>query len=143
MRWVMPGRLLVEEERCTGCTSCVLTCSFAKEGFFSFSRSRIRILRDQEFADFRPRVCVQCAEAHCISACPVGALSRDGATGAIVLDERACIGCRKCVEACPYGGVAFDEEREKPLICDLCGGEPACVEVCRFPEAIRYQEVGG
>lgn len=139
----MPGRLVVEEEKCTGCTGCMLACSFAKDLVFSLTRSRIRVLRDQEHADFRPRVCIQCEEAPCIQACPVGALSRDGATGAIRLDEEACIGCRRCVEACPYGGVGFDEETQKPLICDLCGGSPACVEACRFPQAIRYQEVGG
>ena len=136
----MTGRLIVEEERCTGCTGCMLACSLAKEGTFSLSLSRINVLRNEEVADFRPRVCVQCLEAPCIVVCPVNALSRDTQTGAIHLDQETCIGCQQCVDACPYDGVRFDHSRGMPLICDLCGGSPSCVEACRFPQAIRYEK---
>ncbi len=139
----MLKRLQIYEDRCTGCTSCQLVCSFAKEEYFSPALSRIMVDVQQEQARFRPRVCIQCAEAPCIETCPVGALSRDEATRAIRLDKGVCIGCRRCVEACPYAGVGFDEEQGLPLICDLCGGEPACVDVCRFPQAIRYAEEEG
>lgn len=99
--------------------------------------------KSEELADFRPRVCVQCAEAPCITVCPVNALSRNDDNPAIVLDVELCIGCRNCVEACPYEGCFFDETGNRPLICDLCGGDPACVEACRFPQAIRYERDEG
>ena len=137
----MVGRLTVDETRCTGCMGCVLACSFAKEGVFSLALSRIVVLRDEETAQFTPRVCVQCAEHPCVEVCPVGALSVEPTTGAIQLAEERCVGCRRCVDACPYGGIRFHEERGLPLICDLCGGAPACIEACRFPQAIRYEEV--
>lgn len=135
----MTGRLVVEEERCTGCVGCMLACSLSKEGAFSLSLSRINVLRDEAVADFRPRVCVQCSEAPCIVVCPVNALSRNLQTGAIHLDQETCIGCQECVDACPYDGVRFDDSRGLPLICDLCGGSPSCVEACQFPLSIRYE----
>ncbi len=131
------GRLEVDAARCTGCNSCVLTCAFVHEGTFSLSGARIRVDADPISAEYTPRVCIQCAEARCIVACPVNALSRDQGTNTIALDEAACTGCRICVGACPYGGIGFDEESRRPRICDLCGGAPACVDVCRLPEAIR------
>lgn len=135
----MSGRRLeVDAARCTGCNSCVLTCVFVHEGAFSLSGARIRVDADPISAEYTPRVCVQCEGAPCIAACPVEALSRDPATNAIALDEATCTGCRSCMDACPYGGIGFDEESRRPRICDLCGGAPACVDVCRLPQAIRF-----
>lgn len=135
----MDKHLIIDAERCTGCNSCMLTCSFAHDNYFSFARSRIQVKKNAERAIFTPKVCIQCDEAPCITSCPVGALSRDETLGTIKLDEEKCIGCKACVSACPYGGIFFDEDNLMPLICDLCGGDPACVKFCRFPEAIKYE----
>lgn len=64
-------------EACTGCAGCILACSFAKSAAFSYAASRIRVRKNEEFADFRPQVYVQCAETPCITICPVNALSRN------------------------------------------------------------------
>jgi len=133
-------RLIVDAERCTGCNSCILECSFVHNKSFSWANSRIQVEKEPERAISTPKVCLQCAEAPCITACSVGALSQDKTSGGIRLDEKRCIGCKACVSACPYEGVFFDEERGIPLICDLCGGEPACVAVCQLPQAIQVVE---
>jgi len=111
-------RLKVIPERCTGCESCVLSCSFVHEGFFNLDFSRVLVDRDTEHAQFTPRVCVQCAEHPCVEVCPVGALSVEPTTGAIQLAE----------------------ERGLPLICDLCGGDPECVKACQMPKALEFVE---
>lgn len=129
-------RLVVDSMRCTGCNSCMLTCSFGHEGVFSFEKARIWVDRDAERADYTPRVCIQCEEAPCIPSCPLDALSRDERTGAIGVDRETCNGCQECVPVCPYGGIEFDDTDGVPLICDLCGGDPACVKFCEFPLAI-------
>ena len=133
-------RLHVEPDRCTGCESCVLTCSFAHGQQFGLHLSRIRVERDEEHADFTPQVCIQCDEHPCIAACPVGALTMNQDTGAISVALETCTGCRSCESACPYGGVHFSEGISTPFICDLCGGEPECVQVCRLPQAIQRVE---
>jgi Fe-S-cluster-containing dehydrogenase component len=56
-------------------------------------------------------------------------MSRDERTGAIVVDDDACTLCHECVEACSYGAINISLDGEV-LKCDLCGGEPACVEFC-------------
>jgi len=134
----MQGHLVIDADHCTGCGSCMLACSLAKEGKFSLFLSRIQILRNEEIALFTPNVCIQCANAPCITACPVDALSRDATSGVINLNRELCIGCKQCVTACPYGGVQFDHKRNIPLICDLCGSDPACVDACQLPQAISY-----
>jgi len=135
-------RLVVNPERCTGCNSCVLACSFAHAKEYAFEKARVRTSRDAEYADARPRVCVQCAEAPCLAACPTGALSRTAETGAIAVDSDLCTGCGLCRAACPYDGIHWDATSKRPLICDLCGGEPECVQVCRFSKAITTRVVG-
>jgi len=131
-------RLSVDPMRCTGCESCVLTCSFEHDDAFSLDRARIRVERDEENGRFSPKVCIQCPERHCVQACPEGALAVDPQSGAIRVDANACSGCRICEKACPYGGIQFAVGVRHPLICDLCGGDPSCVSTCRLPQAICW-----
>ena len=72
--------------------------------------------------------CRHCLRAPCMEVCPAEALKRDPSTGAVVVDEALCIGCRDCVFACPFGAIKM--EAGKAIKCDLCGGDPACVRHC-------------
>lgn len=135
-------RLEVHADLCTGCESCVLTCSFEHEAVFQLPLSRVRVERDENHGAFRPRVCVQCDGRFCVEACPANALSV-AALGNIEVDVEACTGCRSCEEACPFGGIHFADGREAPIVCDLCGGEPACVATCRKPMALGIAPEGG
>jgi carbon-monoxide dehydrogenase iron sulfur subunit len=122
--------LIVDHEKCGACHICELICSFTKEGVFSPTISRIRIRESS--MDETILVCQLCKIAKCIEACTFGALSRDEKTGAIVLDYEKCRGskCGDCVSACPYGAIFVDPRTGRVLICDLCGGEPACIRWC-------------
>jgi len=135
-------KLEVHSERCTGCESCVLTCSFEHEGVFQLPLSRIQVTRNENHGAFEPRVCVQCDGRFCVEACPTGALSVAALLGNIEVDGDACTGCRVCEEACPFGGIHFAAERSEPLICNLCGGRPACVAMCRKPLALQIAPEG-
>ena len=53
--------------------------------------------------------CNHCAEPGCAAACPTLAYRRDAETGAVLLDQDRCIGCRYCTWACPYGAPRVDE----------------------------------
>jgi len=76
-----------------------------------------------------PHLCAQCQDYPCIEACPVDALSSDPDTGAVIVDREACISCGACIRACPGSVPILHPRDNKATICDLCGGEPKCVEV--------------
>lgn len=132
----------INEKKCTGCRLCELACSFAKTGEFAPSNSRIKVfVFDDEMAHI-PLACQQCSDAPCIKSCPTWALSRDGVTGIVMLDDDKCIGCKMCVIACPFGVMGFDESSSKAAKCDNCNGDPACVKVCE-PEALFLLKSAG
>jgi Fe-S-cluster-containing hydrogenase component 2 len=122
--------LLINASECTGCMQCEIACSFHSEGVFNPAKSRIKIFGFKEQHLFVPYTCTQCSEAWCMTVCPVDAISVDADTGAKVVDDDICVGCKVCTIACPFGTVNYNADTGKVIKCDLCGGEPACVEVC-------------
>src|SRR4030067_321626 len=97
------GVILADKSLCSGCRICEMVCAnFNSGGRNSASLSRILLEKDYLRGDYQPKVCHQCADPPCLKACPVTALQVDRQKGtyARVIDERACIGCQKCVEAC-------------------------------------------
>jgi anaerobic carbon-monoxide dehydrogenase iron sulfur subunit len=122
--------ILVDPEKCIGCRSCALACAFEHDGEFSLSLSRISPLWMEDMGRFIPMTCQQCEDAACIEACPRGAISADPKTGAKVVDEARCIGCRACFLVCPFGIPAIHRDKGCMIKCDLCGGTPQCVEEC-------------
>jgi len=75
-------------------------------------------------------VCVQCEEKPCIDSCPVNAISAN--TNGTITISSECTSCGSCKQACPYSGPQPDPKGDSYLVCDLCGGKPACVEWCPF-----------
>lgn len=83
--------------------------------------------------------CMHCQDPACVSACIVGALTKDK-TGAVRYDVSKCIGCRYCMVACPFEIPAY--EYHDPITpevrkCTFCynrisekGGLPGCAEIC-------------
>ncbi len=130
----------VNPSNCTVCRLCEMVCSLHHEQECSTVKSRIKIVRDEEFGNHLVLVCMQCPEAYCVESCPTEALHRDEETGVVLVDAELCNGCEECVDACPIGAPTFDREKEVVFKCDLCGGDPECVKVC-FREALTVKEV--
>jgi carbon-monoxide dehydrogenase iron sulfur subunit len=131
----MPKQLTIESEKCIGCKSCELACSLANEGQLNSSLSRITEITFIEGKYPLPHnfvsTCRQCADAPCLSSCPTKAISRlRDKTKTVVIDRDTCIGCGKCVDACPFGAMLFVREAKKACKCELCGGNPACAAIC-------------
>lgn len=133
------GRLTVDVEKCTGCRCCELACSLRNYGECNPSRSRIYVVGSQIDGVITtiPVVCQQCEEALCVTMCPAQALGRDSETHAVVVDAERCLGCRTCVEVCPFGGPSVDPRTGSCEKCTLCEGDPACVKVCS-QQALTY-----
>ena len=126
----MQKALLIDAEKCTGCDQCELACSNVHEGNYNPSKSRIRVFAFEDEGLFVPYTCTQCDDAWCQKACPVEAISVNADTGAKVVSDAMCVGCKVCTIACPFGTVNYNQASGKVLKCDLCDGDPACAKVC-------------
>lgn len=133
-------KIVVDYFKCSGCKYCELWCSFAHEGVFSSSLSRIIVVKDDIIGLDYPLTCNQCDPAPCINVCRHNALIRDK-RGIIKVVEEKCVGCKSCLDACPYGAINFHPIKLKPIICDLCGGNPVCISKCPT-NALKLYPIG-
>ncbi|NJD26152.1 MAG: hydrogenase 2 operon protein HybA [Betaproteobacteria bacterium] len=155
--------LLYDGTLCVGCQACVAACKQVNENPAEFSAldklwdtpldtsgrtfNIIKMYRhgtmqtkdsEQNGFSFMKTSCMHCADPSCVSACPVSAMQKDAKTGIVSYDPDACIGCRYCVAACPFGipKYQYDSPTGKIGKCELCrhrhkdGHYSACAEVC-------------
>ncbi|MGC8603189.1 MAG: 4Fe-4S dicluster domain-containing protein [Desulfomonilaceae bacterium] len=138
----MNKTICVNVDLCVGCGACVVACMdqndiYPEKGQPAFRR--IYQFEDGEFPNAIIRrlsiSCMHCTHSPCMIGCPTKAITRDNRTGAVIVNQRLCIGCHTCALACPLGVPRYDEDG-KMWKCDLCierveaGMEPACVRVC-------------
>ena len=133
----MKNVLIPNPSNCTGCRVCELICSWTKEKKINPKKARVKVINNAKEGLSIPLFCLQCREPSCIPICPTQALTREENTGAIKVNENLCIGCKLCVLSCPAGSPRIDPETGAIMICDLCGGDPACVKFCR-KKAIQW-----
>ena len=134
---IVPKILFIDPTKCTGCRTCEIVCSLAKEGVINPTKARVQVIKIEPVSLSVPMVCQHCYDAPCIAVCPVAALSQDEVLGLVNHDQDLCIGCKSCVAVCPFGAIGIDTKTLKVFKCDLCGGDPTCVQFCET-EAIRY-----
>ncbi len=122
--------LTVYKDFCTGCATCEIVCSLKHTGKANPALARLKLAHSSKSHAVFPIICRQCRNAPCKAVCPVPeAMQLDAKTGAVVIDEAACIRCLACVDACPFAAIQVGPDKEV-LKCDLCGGSPLCAEYC-------------
>lgn len=132
--------LIVNAKRCTGCRLCELACSYKHSSIFRPSVSRIKVKLFSKEGISIPIVCLQCKECYCIDACKSEAIHKNQQTGAIEISLPKCTGCKACLIACPFGGMSYDRDLNKAIVCDLCHGDPECIKYC-FSKAIEFVDI--
>lgn len=119
----------VEPSKCIGCSICEFVCAIEKAGEPNPMKSRIRVIHLNPMFNIAI-ACRFCEDAPCVRACPRDAIKQSEKGGILLIDETKCDGCVLCVQACPYGGMMLDPDKGVVIACDLCNGEPKCVEFC-------------
>ncbi len=116
-------------DKCTGCSVCEYVCSMEKEKAFNPAKSRIRAVRLNPFFNVAV-TCKLCKDAPCVAACPEKALTQSTESGIVTVEEDRCNGCGWCISACSYGAITLRPDKRGITICDMCEGEPKCLEWC-------------
>jgi Fe-S-cluster-containing dehydrogenase component/formate-dependent nitrite reductase membrane component NrfD len=130
---------VIDQRKCIGCHACSVACKaenrvplgvhrtwvkYVEKGRFPFTRRFFQVTR-----------CNHCAHPPCVTICPVGAMFQRK-DGIVDFDPSRCIGCKACMQACPYDAVYVDPANNTAAKCNYCvhrverGLEPACVTMC-------------
>lgn len=140
----MSKAILYDATLCIGCKLCEQACAERNGNPYTDeiaaetrqSAHKFTVVLGSE-DKFMRRLCMNCLDPTCVSVCPVGALQKN-LEGPVSYFEDRCIGCRYCVQACPFGVPKYEWESTSPRVrkCTMCddrvlAGRPtACTEAC-------------
>jgi len=130
---------LIDHRRCIGCHACTVACKAENDVPVGNFRTWVKYQEKGRFPavkrHFAVLRCNHCTKAPCVTICPVNALEKRK-DGIVDLDRDACIGCRACMQGCPYDAIYLNEDTGAAEKCHFCAHrvekklEPACVVVC-------------
>ena len=130
---------LLDSESCIGCHACTVACKAEHDVPIGVNRTWVKYIETGTFPDvnrhFSVMRCNHCDDAPCISICPTNALFRAD-NGVVDFDDDNCIGCKGCMNACPYDAIYINPATNTANKCNFCnhrieqGLEPSCVVVC-------------
>ena len=129
----------IDQRTCIGCHACTVACKTEHEVPVGQFRTWLKYVEKGEFPattrEFGVMRCNHCTDAPCVKICPTKSLyKRDD--GIVDFDRDRCIGCKSCMQACPYDAIYIDEDTHTAAKCNFCAHridddlEPACVVVC-------------
>ncbi len=144
-RAVVPKRkvrygMLIDTRRCIGCHACSVACKAEFDVPLGSTRSWVEYVEKGIYPNvsrnFIPKLCNHCNYPPCVAVCPTGATWKRKEDGVVVVDPNICIGCKRCIQVCPYDARFLNPITGAADKCDFClhrvsqGVAPACVETC-------------
>jgi Fe-S-cluster-containing dehydrogenase component/formate-dependent nitrite reductase membrane component NrfD len=140
---------LIDQRACIGCHACTVACKSENEVPLGVFRTWVKYVEKGAFPNTRKHFlverCNHCEDAPCVQICPTKALFKRP-DGIVDFDKDRCIGCKSCMQACPYDAIYIDPETNTAAKCHFCahrldvGLQPACVLVCP-EEAIIFGDL--
>ncbi len=96
---------LIDNRKCIGCHACSTACKSENEVPLGVNRTWVKYVEKGEFPDtrryFQVTRCNHCAHPPCVPICPTKAMYQRE-DGIVEFDSDICIGCKACMQACPY-----------------------------------------
>jgi len=135
-----------DSERCIKCKACEVSCKQWK----GIKAGTIKLIKVEEvttgvFPDVKRRffliTCRHCSKAPCMEVCPTKAIVKRP-DGIVIVNAEDCIGCKVCLDACPFGAPQFNEDGLMQK-CDMCVDRiensqvPICAATCPT-QALRW-----
>lgn len=130
---------VIDNRNCIGCHACSTACKSENQVPLGVYRTWVKYVEKGAFPNsrrfFQVTRCNHCANPPCARICPVTAMYQR-TDGIVEFDPEVCIGCKACMQACPYDAIYIDPESGTAAKCHYCahrtdlGLEPACVVVC-------------
>jgi len=130
---------VIDQTTCIGCHACTVACKTEHGVALGVNRTWVKYVEKGTWPDtkrfFSVMRCNHCTDAPCVDICPTTALFRRP-DGIVDFDTSRCIGCKSCLQACPYDALYIDPGDQTAQKCNYCvhrvevGLEPACVVVC-------------
>jgi tetrathionate reductase subunit B len=132
--------MVIDTRRCIGCHSCSVACKAEFDVPLGVTRSWVEYTEKGTYPNvsrnFLPRLCNHCRHPQCVDVCPTGATYKREQDGIVVIDSGLCIGCKYCIQACPYDARFLNPVTGIADKCDFCihrvskGLAPSCVNTC-------------
>ena len=130
---------LLDSDNCIGCHACTVACKSEHDVPLGVNRTWVKYIETGTFPDvarkFNVMRCNQCDDAPCMTICPTSALFRSD-NGVVDFQDDDCIGCKYCMNACPYDAMYINPETNTAHKCNMCNHrleqnlEPSCQVVC-------------
>jgi len=130
---------VLDQTRCIGCHACTVACKSENDVPLGSFRTWVKYTEEGAFPtvkrSFTVLRCNQCSDAPCVTICPVSALEKRQ-DGIVDVDPAQCIGCKACMQGCPYDALYINEGTGTAQKCHFCahrteqGLAPACAIVC-------------
>lgn len=130
---------IIDNRKCIGCHACTVACKTENHVPLTVNRTWVKYVEKGAYPNtrrvFQVTRCNHCENPPCVTICPVTAMYQRK-DGIVDFSSDRCIGCKACMQACPYDSIYIDPDEGTAAKCHFCahrtevGLEPSCVVVC-------------